>query len=170
MILYRRGKIFVAAIIVGAIIVFTAMYIGANQQAAILEEDVGIDLKDVRFKSFDAENNIIILEVTFEFSNNSDTVMTVGEVVYDLLADDNFVCKGGKSYRDIPLIGRPQIFAFGVSGPVRTECEVTKNNVSEDIWNAILNNNMDDYTWRTQGRTEVETSISVIIKEFDLWI
>jgi hypothetical protein len=166
MILYRRGKIFVAAIIVGAIIVFTSMYIGANQQAVVLEEDIDIDLKSVEFKRFDEENDIIVLEVTFEVSNNSGTVMTVGNMNYDLFADDNFVCKGFVSYRDIPLVGRPQIFSFGSSGPIRTECEVTSDNI---IWNDIMNGNTDK-VWRTKGVTEIESSISVITKEFDVWI
>ncbi len=167
MILYRRGKIFVAAIIVGAIIVFTSMYIGANQQAVVLEKDIDIDLKSVEFKRFDEENNIIVLEVTFEVSNNSDTVMTVGNMNYDLLADDSFVCKGFVSYRDIPLVGRPQVFSFGSSGPIRTECEMTNEN--EEVWNDIMNGDMDK-VWRTKGVAEIESSISVITKEFDVWI
>lgn len=166
MILYRRGKIFVAAIIVGTIIVFTSMYIGANQQAAVLEEDIDMDLKGVKFKAFDEENNVIILEVTFEVSNNSGTVMTVGNISYDLFADDEFVCKGFVSYRDIPLIGRPQIFSFGTSGPIRTECEMTSDN---SLWDDVMNGDMDK-VWRTKGKAEIESSISVITKEFDVWI
>lgn len=167
MILERRGKIFVAAIIVGAVIAFTSMYIGANQQADILEEDIDIELLSVKLKSLDEDNGVMILDVTFEVSNNSGTVMTVGSIDYDLLADDSTICHGSKSYRDIPLVGRPQVFSHGTSGPIRTECKV-KQSENTEIWNTIRNG--DNMLWRTKGTAEIETSISVITREFDVWI
>ncbi len=170
MILDRRGRIFVVAIIAGSIIVFTAMYIGASRQAEILEKDVGIDLVSISVKSIDTINSKAILEVTFKLNNNSGTVMSVGEVSYDLSANDKFICKGTASYRDIPLVGRPQIFSYSESGPIRTECEVMKSDEIIDIWNSIVNNNIENITWRAKGIAEVESSISVIEKRFDIWI
>ncbi len=167
MLLTGKGKMLVLLSAIAVVIIFTTMYIGANTQAGILEEDVNVNLKWVKFKTFDEENNAIILEVTFELDNDSDAVLTLRNINYELYANDVLLGQGSASYEDIPLVGRPQVFKFATSGPIRTDFMLTKTPETADMWDRIMNGNIDGITWRTKGVAEIESSISTIVKEFD---
>lgn len=167
--LERRGKIFIIAIIVGVITTFTLMYISAITQANILEKQLDVELVSVEPKSIDYNNDTASLEVTFKVINNSPQVIAVRDLNYELTTDGNFLCKGGADYGDIPLGGRPQVFSNAESGPIRTECKFKKND-NLDMWNRVVNNQLNNITWRTKGSMELESSYSVIPKDFDLWL
>ncbi|MEM2856725.1 MAG: hypothetical protein QW416_06465 [Candidatus Nitrosocaldaceae archaeon] len=169
MILDRRGRIFVASIIAGAIVVFVAMYIGANRQAELLESDINIIFADVKLKNVDNVNNALTLNVIFEVSNDSNVVLTVGEISYELSGDNQFLCKGAASFRDIPLVGRPQIFSQSKSAPIETECVVVKSDTNSLIWDTIIND-IDNIRWHVNGNGEIESSYAVIPKQFDQWL
>ncbi len=168
MILTRRGKIFVASAIAGTIIAFTLMYIVATQQATVLESDIAIDITDIDVTSYNPETDTLTLQVTFQISNNSDVVMSLGIISYDLFGNDINICKSGTSYRDVPLVGRPQIFSHGISGPIRTNCDIKRSAQNTEIFDTLLNNNLNSIRFNTKGTTEIETSISVITKSFDI--
>ncbi len=168
MILTRRGRILVVSAIAGAAIAFVLMYILAAQQASVLESDIGIDITDIDRKAYNPETDTITLQVTFQISNNSNTVMSLGEITYSLFGNDINICKGAISYRDIPLVGRPQIFSYGISGPIRTDCEIKQTSENIEVWNAILNDNINNIRFNAKGNAEIETSVSVIPKSFNI--
>ena len=127
-------------------------------------EKVEIELVGIDVISVNKVENTAKLEATFLVSNPGEKTFTVTLINYELFADGEYVGNGQYSTADIPMPGRP-IFSTGTSIPLDTNFELHKSEISNDVYDAILNDEISGF--KTDGQVTIESAWSIIEKDFE---
>ena len=126
-------------------------------------EQVEIKLSDVRIIDVNKIEDTAKLEVTFLVKNPSEKTFTIPVIGYQLFADGQLLGSGQYSTEDIAMPGRA-VFYSGVEIPLKNMFVLVKSNVDSGIYDAILNDQISNYS--AEGSITTETSWSIVEKEF----
>ncbi len=127
-------------------------------------EQVEIDLFEVEVSNVNRVENIAKLDVTFLVKNPSDTTFTVSLIGYQLYADGELLGSGQYSTIDIAMPGRA-LFSPGAEIPLKNIFELKRSDVSNEIYQNILDNKINSF--RAEGIITAESAWSTIEKDFD---
>jgi LEA14-like dessication related protein len=158
-----QSKILVYAAIVGLLGLMGIIFWYGNLDAPELEQ-VEIELKNVEVSSVNKVANTAKLNVTFLVKNPSETTFTVSLIGYQLYADGGLLGSGQYSTVDIAMPGRA-IFSSGAEIPLKNTFELNRSDVNNEIYQAILDDNINSF--RAEGIIATESAWSSIEKEFD---
>ena len=127
-------------------------------------EQVEIQLTDVEVLSVNKVENTAKLTVTFLVKNPSEKTFTVSLIGYQLYGDGELLGSGQYSTADIAMPGRA-IFSTGAEIPLKNTFELIRSEVSNEIYQAVLDENISSFT--AEGVITTESAWSVIEKEFE---
>lgn len=157
-----QSKLTVYAAIAGVLALMGGIVYYASLDNVHLEQ-VEIKLTNVEVRNVDTVNNQAKLDVTFLVKNPSDKTFTVSLIDYELYSDDVLLGSGQYSTADIALPGRA-VFYPGAEVPLKNTFVLNKNDTSSEIYDAVINNEIDSFS--AEGNLTTETSWSVTEKEF----
>ncbi len=127
-------------------------------------EQVEIQLTDVEVLSVNKVENTAKLTVTFLVKNPSEKTFTVSLIGYQLYGDGELLGSGQYSTADIAMPGRA-IFSTGSEIPLKNTFELIRSEVNNEIYQAVLDDNISNFT--AEGVITTESAWSVIEKEFE---
>jgi hypothetical protein len=159
-----QSKITVYAAIAGLVVLMGAIFWVVGLDKPDLEQ-VEIEFADVEVFSVNKVENTAKLTVTFLIKNPSDKTFTIPLIGYQLYADGELLGSGQYSTTDIAMPGRA-IFSTGAEIPLKNTFELNKSEVNNEIYQAILDDNIS--TFRAEGVITTESAWSTIEKEFDI--
>ena len=126
-------------------------------------EQVEIELTSVEVTSDNKIENTAELKVTFLIKNPSEKTFTVPLINYEFYADGELLGSGQYSTGDIAMTGRA-IFSPGVEIPLSNTFDLTKLDVKDEIYQAVLDDKISSF--RAEGIITTETAWSLFEKEF----
>ncbi len=127
-------------------------------------EQVEIELTDVEVINVNKVENTAKLTVTFLVKNPSEKTFTVSLIGYQLYANGELLGSGQYSTADIAMPGRA-IFSTGAEIPLKNTFELNKSEVSNEIYQAVIDDAVSSF--RAEGTITTESAWSTIEKEFD---
>ncbi|HSB84084.1 MAG TPA: hypothetical protein VLD64_06335 [Nitrosarchaeum sp.] len=128
-------------------------------------EQVEIKLQSVEVKDINKIENSAKLEVTFLVKNPSEKTFTVPIIGYKLFANGQLLGSGQYSTEDISMPGRA-VFYSGAEIPLKNTFVLNKSNVDSEIYQAVLDGNINSFS--AEGTITTETSWSIIEKQFKI--
>lgn len=126
-------------------------------------EQVEVELSNVHIREVNTIESRAKLEVTFLVKNPSEKTFTVPVIGYKLFADGVLLGSGQYSTEDIAMPGRA-VFYPGSEIPLKNTITLNRSDINEDIYNAVLNEQVT--TFSAEGNVTSETSWSIIEKDF----
>lgn len=126
-------------------------------------EQVEVELSDVQVREVNTIESRAKLVVTFLVKNPSEKTFTVPVIGYQLFADGVLLGSGQYSTEDIAMPGRA-VFYPGSEIPLKNTFTLNRSDVNEDVYNAVLNEQVT--TFSAEGNVTSETSWSIIEKDF----
>lgn len=127
-------------------------------------EQVEIKLTDVEVINVNKVENTAKLTVTFLVKNPSEKTFTVSLIGYQLYANGELLGSGQYSTADIAMPGRA-IFSTGAEIPLKNTFELNKSEVSNEIYQAVIDDAVSSF--RAEGTITTESAWSTIEKEFN---
>jgi LEA14-like dessication related protein len=127
-------------------------------------EQVEIELTNVEVINVNKVENTAKLTVTFLVKNPSEKTFTVSLIGYQLYANGELLGSGQYSTADIAMPGRA-IFSTGAEIPLKNTFELNKSEVSNEIYQAVIDDAVSSF--RAEGTITTESAWSAIEKEFD---
>jgi len=162
-----RGKIVIIPIFVIIFVGLVSLVAFTEWEEAEIDPNVGVILENVKMKKIDDDNpDRMIVRVDLAVFNNTERILAISRIGYDLYANEILVGRGSLSFADIPLSGRAPIFS-GSSTTLPSEMQLPKSPEVMEIWSKLLNNDTEDVTWRADGVVQIETAFSIIEKDFN---
>ena len=127
-------------------------------------ERVAIQLTGVELLSGSEGEQRLDLRVALQVTNTNEFTLTTSSIAYDLFADGAPVGSDTISYEDIPVTGRPVLFA---NQPVTISDTLTLQYTDEmaSLFSRILNNSTD-INWRISGSATIESGTTLQEKRF----
>ena len=106
------------------------------------------------------------LNVYFDIYNPTQQTLTTSGIDYQLFADGKSLGNGTKSYEDIPLNGRPQLYSNS-NVTVKSSFPLTSN-ANSSIFKRMLSNPaaVKQIKWRVEGVAQIESGFSTSPKKF----
>ena len=157
-----QTKLVVYAAVAGLLVMMGAIVWYASLDNPALEQ-VEIELTNVEVTSVNKIENTAELQVTFLIKNPSEKTFTVPLINYEFYADGELLGSGQYSTGDIAMTGRA-IFSSGVEIPLSNTFDLTKSEVKDEIYQAVLDDKISSF--RAEGILTTETAWSLIEKEF----
>lgn len=124
---------------------------------------VQVRLTDVVVSNADEQE--MEMRVVFTINNPTEGTVTTSRVDYDLFANGQLVTHRTISYEDIPLNGRPAIFA-GHSVDIPENFVLAFDDDNAAVYSMILEN-PDGITWRATGTSQIESSLTIDTRPID---
>jgi hypothetical protein len=157
----RRAALIAAIAAVALTIIFYPLII----RTPIDLDKISIELGKVERTSGSQGEQSLNLQVTFTFTNTNDITLTTSQVDYELFADGVDLGHYTLSYEDVPLNGRPALFA-GTHVPIRDPgVKIDYSDAKAEIFNKILNNT-SDIKWSATGTASIESGTTQETKDF----
>jgi hypothetical protein len=127
-------------------------------------ERVAIQLTGVELLSGSEGEQRLDLRVPVQITNTNEFTLTTSKIAYDLFADGALVGSDTISYEDVPVTGRPALFA---NQPVTISDTLTLQYTDETagLFSRILNNSTD-INWRISGTATIESGTTLQEKTF----
>ena len=126
-------------------------------------EQAEIRLAGVELTNIDNLKNQAKFDVTFNVKNPSEKTFTVAIIDYQIYGDNNELGSGQYSVVDIALPGRA-VFYPGSEIPLKSIFVLSKADIDEKVYDAMINNEIDSFT--AEGIITTQTTWSTIDKEF----
>ena len=105
------------------------------------------------------------LQVTFTVTNTNDITLTTSQIDYELFADGVDLGHYTLSYEDVPLNGRPALFA-GTHVPIKDSgVKIDYSDSKAQIFNKMLNDT-STIKWSTIGTASIESGTTQETKDF----
>jgi hypothetical protein len=125
---------------------------------------VAIQLTRVELLSGSEGEQRLDLRVALRVTNTNEFTLTTSKIAYDLFADGAPVGSDTISYEDVPVTGRPALFA---NQPVTISDTLTLQYTDEmaSIFSRILNNSTD-INWRISGSATIESGTTLQERTF----
>ena len=127
-------------------------------------EKVELDLIGVEIGDVNKVENTAEVKVTFLVTNPGEKTFTIALINYDLFADGELLLTGQYSTADIPMPGRP-IFSSGIQIPIENTSELQKSEISNDLYQAVLDGKISKF--KVEGMITTESAWSIVEKEFE---
>lgn len=161
-----RGKIVIIPIVVAIGLTFLGLVIFTFMEEAEISPHVSVVLTSVHMDRIDADNPAIMyVRADFTIFNDTDKVLTISRITYDMYANDIFIGEGLFSWADHPLVGRPPLFDRSTTTiPVEMSLHQSPDNI--EVWNMLRDGDTDNIQWRAEGMAQIETAFSIIEKDF----
>jgi LEA14-like dessication related protein len=107
------------------------------------------------------------LNVYFDVYNPTQQTLTTSGIDYQLFADGKSLGNGTKSYEDIPLNGRPQLYSNS-NVTVKSSFPLTPSNANSSIFKRMLSSPaaVKQIKWRVEGVAQIESGFSTSPKKF----
>ncbi len=133
-------------------------------QTPIDIERVAIQLTGVELLSGSEGEQSLDLRVALRLTNTNEFTLTTSRIAYNLFADGVPVGSDTISYEDVPVTGRPALFA---NQPVTISDTLTLQYTDEmaSLFSRILNNSTD-INWRISGSATIESGTTLQEKSF----
>ncbi len=162
-----RGKIIIMAIFIAIAAGLAGLVAFSNMQAGTFEQQVVIELENVKMKSIDEQANVMTVQVDFAISNNADQTLTISTIDYELYADDQSLGLGFLTLADVPMVGRPALFPH-TSTTIPSDFRLTYADEYSDIWNLLQSGGESDgVTWTAVGSGQIESALSLFTVSFE---
>ena len=127
-------------------------------------EKVELDLVGVEIGDVNKVENTAEVKVTFLVTNPGEKTFTIALINYDLFADGEHLATGQYSTADIPMPGRP-IFSSGIQIPIENTLELQKSEISNELYQAVLDEKISKF--KVEGMITTESAWSIVEKEFE---
>ncbi|NIM26379.1 MAG: hypothetical protein GTN35_05820 [Nitrososphaeria archaeon] len=127
-------------------------------------EKVELDLIGVEIGDVNKVENTAEVKVTFLVTNPGEKTFTIALINYDIFADGEFLATGQYSTADIPMPGRP-IFSSGIQIPIENTLELQKSEISNELYQAVLDQRVSKF--KVEGMITTESAWSIVEKEFE---
>ena len=127
-------------------------------------EKVELDLIGVEIGDVNKVENTAEVKVTFLVTNPGEKTFTISLINYDIFADGEFLATGQYSTADIPMPGRP-IFSSGIQIPIENTFELQKSEISDELYQAVLDEKISNF--KVEGTITTESAWSIVEKEFE---
>ncbi len=105
------------------------------------------------------------IKVSFAIENPTDDTITTSKIDYELFANGVSLGTHTLSYEDVPLNGRPAIFA-GQTVPVPDTFTFQYSDKMADIYNKIKDA-PSAIKWRASGSAEIESTLTIATRDFN---
>lgn len=131
-------------------------------------ERVTIELTKLTLASGGQGDESLTLRPTFTLTNDNDFTLTTSRIDYELFVDGTSIGTGTLSYEDVPVNGRPPLFAGTSVSLLVPESQAFKYTYSDsraDIFNRILSNSTQT-EWSVTGTAIIESGTSFETKQF----
>ncbi|MEM0030493.1 MAG: hypothetical protein QW572_05530 [Candidatus Nitrosocaldus sp.] len=160
MTLGRKGKM----VVVGAAVVMVAIFMIAWYRTVIEEgeisQSVRIGIQGVSVKDVDFNNNTMTLTINFGITNNTDKIITVSKIDYEVTVDGVTLGRNFLSYEDISLVGRPPVFTRQTT-TLNSDFTFNYSPNIDTSWNKLIRGDVDSVEWNIKGTAEIETAWSI---------
>jgi LEA14-like dessication related protein len=160
----RRGKLVVIGAAITLVMIFIAGWLRTLGETDEVIKNVRIEIDDVSVKSIDWDNNKMTVTIGFRVFNNTDKIVTLSKIEYNVILDDVNVGRDIKTYTDVPLVGRAPVYSKG-STVLPQDFTFTYSDEIKDAWNRLIRGEAAE--WRVKGSADIETAFSIIPLEFD---
>jgi LEA14-like dessication related protein len=160
----RRGKLVVIGAAITLVMIFIAGWLRTLGETDEVIKNVRIEIDDVSVKSIDWDNNKMTVTIGFRVLNNTDKIVTLSKIEYNVILDDVNVGRDIKTYTDVPLVGRAPVYSKG-STVLPQDFTFTYSDEIKDAWNRLIRGEAAE--WRVKGSADIETAFSIIPLEFD---
>ena len=128
-------------------------------------EKVELDLIGVEIGDVNKVENTAEVKITFLITNPGEKTFTVALINYDLFADGEFLATGQYSTADIPMPGRPIFSPNGPPIPIENRFELQKSEISDELYQAVLDEKISKF--KVEGMITTESAWSIVEKEFE---
>jgi hypothetical protein len=128
---------------------------------------VVIRLTEVAAESVEDES--LELKPVFTISNPTDQTITTSKVEYELFADGVHVGSNTITYEDIPLNGRPAIFAQGsveIPADSQSLLVLEYGDSNAELFEKIRDS-PDTVQWSAKGKAQIESTLTFVEREFE---
>ncbi len=160
----RRGKLVVIGAAITLVMIFIAGWLRTLGETEDVLRNVRIEIDHVNVKSIDWDNNKMTVTIGFKVFNNTDKIVTLSKIEYNVMLDDVNVGRDIKTYTDVPLVGRAPIYSKG-STVLPQDFTFMYSDEINDAWNRLIRGEAAE--WRVKGSADIETAFSIISFEFD---
>ncbi len=161
------GKIVIIPIFVAIAATLAGLVAFTEWEGEAIDLSFSVTLENVKMKKIDDDNpDLMIVQADLSVFNETERILTVSRISYDLYANEILVGRGSLSFADIPLSGRAPLFS-GSSTTFPSEMQLRKSPEVMEIWDKLSNNDTVDITWRAEGVAQIETAFSIIEKDFN---
>jgi len=160
----RRGKLVVIGAAITLVMIFIAGWLRTLGETEDVLRNVRIEIDHVNVKSIDWDNNKMTVTIGFRVFNNTDKIVTLSKIEYNVILDDVNVGRDIKTYTDVPLVGRAPIYSKG-STVLPQDFTFMYSDEIKDAWNRLIRGEAAE--WRVKGSADIETAFSIISFEFD---
>ncbi len=160
----RRGKLVVIGAAITLVMIFIAGWLRTLGETDEVLKNVRIEIDDVNVKSIDWDNNKMTVTIGFRIFNNTDKIVTLSKIEYNVMLDNVNVGRDIKTYTDVPLVGRAPVYSKG-STVLPQDFTFTYSDEIKDAWNRLIRGEAAE--WRVKGSADIETAFSIIPLEFD---
>ena len=160
----RRGKLVVIGAAITLVMIFIAGWLRTLGETEDVLKNVRIEIDGVSVKSIDWDNNKMTVTIGFRVFNNTDKIVTLSKIEYNVMLDGVNVGRDIKTYTDVPLVGRAPIYSKG-STVLPQDFTFPYSDEIKDVWNRLIMGETAE--WRVKGSADIETAFSIISLEFD---
>lgn len=162
----RKGKM----VVIGAAVVMIAIFMAAWYRTVIEEGEISksvrINIQGINVKSVDFNNNTMTLTINFGITNNTDKIITLSKIDYEVIVDGVTLGKNFLSYEDISLVGRPPVFSRQTT-TVSSDFTFNYSSNIDSSWNKLIRGDVDSIEWNIKGTADIETAWSIVPIQFD---
>ncbi len=128
-------------------------------------EKVEVNLVSIKLLDVDKIDKRAHLQVDYQITNPTTVTATISTINYDLYTNGKKIGEGHYSVEDIPMAGRPALFAGGnVTLSDTFELVYTENIANE--YAAITSGQSMKY--EAKGQATIESAWTLVEKDFDL--
>ena len=125
---------------------------------------VNFTLTGVTVQTDPTNDQNLIVKTTFNIRNDNDLTLTTSKIDYELFANGTSIGSSSISYEDVPVNGRPALFANSTI-PISDSMTVKYSDANASQFKA-LQNNSTNISWRVQGSADIESGTTLVTKEF----
>lgn len=154
-----RRAVLIGAIAAVALTIILLPLIFAQTAPDLNQVGVRLDRVTVAF----VEDQNVDLRTFFVLDNPTDQTATTSRIDFELFADGESLGPHTISYDDIPVNGRPAIFGQdSVTVSESFTIEVDSESLLEK-----LNENPETIKWRAKGVAQIESTLTLVEKQFE---
>lgn len=161
----RRGKLVVIGAVITAVLIFVAGWLRTIGETGEVVKAVRIKVDDVKVKSVDWDNRKMTISIDFRIFNDTDKIVTLSKIEYNVTLDGINVGRGIASYTDVPLVGRAPIYSKG-STVLPHDFTFDYSDSISSSWDKLVRGERG-VTWNIKGTADIETAFSIIPLEFE---
>ncbi|MGI0101672.1 MAG: hypothetical protein ACREA7_03645 [Nitrosotalea sp.] len=159
-----KGKVLLIAAFLGLGGLMLFFYLYANSFQPQLEQ-ITISVQNIKVLDVNKISNQADLEIDYVLSNPTTITSTISTIDYTLYANGQNVGDGHYSVEDIPMAGRPALFADS-NATVPDTLKLVRSNSTGAMYDSIVRG--DPVKYEIKGQVTIESNLTLITKDFDI--